>query len=50
MDSGMLLKTGVAIERGLPFIFSNYSMAGAPPRRSLLPERWRCCWPNCWPG
>ena len=29
MDSGTLLKMGVAIERGLPFIFSNYSMAGA---------------------
>jgi len=29
MDSGTLLKMKVAIERGLPFIFSNYSMAGA---------------------
>ena len=29
MDSGTLLKMRVAIERGLPFIFSNYSMAGA---------------------
>ncbi|MBN1449599.1 MAG: trimethylamine methyltransferase family protein [Anaerolineales bacterium] len=29
MDSGTLLKMGAAIERGLPFIFSNYSMAGA---------------------
>ena len=29
MDSGTLLKMQVAIERGLPFIFSNYSMAGA---------------------
>lgn len=29
MDSGTLLKMEVAIERGLPFIFSNYSMAGA---------------------
>ncbi len=29
MDSGTLLKMDVAIERGLPFIFSNYSMAGA---------------------
>jgi len=29
MDAGTLLKMGVAIERGLPFIFSNYSMAGA---------------------
>lgn len=29
MDSGTLLKMEIAIERGLPFIFSNYSMAGA---------------------
>ena len=29
MDSGTLLKMEAAIERGLPFIFSNYSMAGA---------------------
>jgi len=29
MDSGTLLKMSVAIERGLPFIFSNYCMAGA---------------------
>lgn len=29
MDSGTLLKMGIANERGLPFIFSNYSMAGA---------------------
>jgi trimethylamine--corrinoid protein Co-methyltransferase len=29
MDSGTLQKMNVAIERGLPFIFSNYSMAGA---------------------
>ena len=29
MDSGTLLKMRVAVERGLPFIFSNYSMAGA---------------------
>jgi len=29
MNSGTLLKMRVAIERGLPFIFSNYSMAGA---------------------
>jgi len=29
MNSGTLLKMGVAIEHGLPFIFSNYSMAGA---------------------
>jgi trimethylamine--corrinoid protein Co-methyltransferase len=29
MDAGTLLKMQVAIERGLPFIFSNYSMAGA---------------------
>jgi trimethylamine--corrinoid protein Co-methyltransferase len=29
MGSGTLLKMGVAVERGLPFIFSNYSMAGA---------------------
>ena len=29
MNAGTLLKMGVAIERGLPFIFSNYSMAGA---------------------
>jgi trimethylamine--corrinoid protein Co-methyltransferase len=29
MDSGTLLKMEVAVERGLPFIFSNYSMAGA---------------------
>lgn len=29
MDSGTLLKMEVAIERGLPFIFSNFSMAGA---------------------
>jgi trimethylamine--corrinoid protein Co-methyltransferase len=29
MDSGTLLKMGVAVKRGLPFIFSNYSMAGA---------------------
>ncbi|MGB7874223.1 MAG: trimethylamine methyltransferase family protein [Anaerolineales bacterium] len=29
MDSATLLKMEVAIERGLPFIFSNYSMAGA---------------------
>jgi trimethylamine--corrinoid protein Co-methyltransferase len=29
MDSGTLLKMGAAVERGLPFIFSNYSMAGA---------------------
>jgi trimethylamine--corrinoid protein Co-methyltransferase len=28
MNEGTLLKMGVAIERGLPFIFSNYSMAG----------------------
>ena len=28
MDSGTLLKMKVAIERELPFIFSNYSMAG----------------------
>lgn len=29
MDAGTLLKMEAAIERGLPFIFSNYSMAGA---------------------
>jgi trimethylamine--corrinoid protein Co-methyltransferase len=29
MDSGTLLKMQVAIEHGLPFIFSNYSMIGA---------------------
>ena len=29
MDRGTLLKMQVAIERGLPLIFSNYSMAGA---------------------
>jgi trimethylamine---corrinoid protein Co-methyltransferase len=29
MDAGTLLKMQVAIEHGLPFIFSNYSMAGA---------------------
>ncbi|MFZ5818980.1 MAG: trimethylamine methyltransferase family protein [Chloroflexota bacterium] len=29
MDAGTLLKMGAAVERGLPFIFSNYSMAGA---------------------
>jgi len=29
MDSGSLLKMQAAIERGLPFIFSNYSMIGA---------------------
>jgi trimethylamine--corrinoid protein Co-methyltransferase len=29
MDSGSLLKMEAAVERGLPFIFSNYSMAGA---------------------
>jgi trimethylamine--corrinoid protein Co-methyltransferase len=29
MDAGTMLKMGLAIERGLPFIFSNYSMAGA---------------------
>lgn len=29
MDSGTLLKMEMAIERGLPFIFSNFSMAGA---------------------
>jgi trimethylamine---corrinoid protein Co-methyltransferase len=29
MDSGTLLKMEAAIQRGLPFIFSNYSMAGA---------------------
>jgi trimethylamine--corrinoid protein Co-methyltransferase len=29
MDAGTLLKMEVAIERGLPCIFSNYSMAGA---------------------
>ena len=29
MDSGTLLKMDVAIKHGLPFIFSNYSMAGA---------------------
>ena len=29
MDSGTLLKMEAAIGRGLPFIFSNYSMAGA---------------------
>ncbi len=29
MDAGTLLKMEVALERGLPFIFSNYSMAGA---------------------
>ncbi len=29
MDAGTLLKMEVAIQRGLPFIFSNYSMAGA---------------------
>jgi trimethylamine--corrinoid protein Co-methyltransferase len=29
MDAGTLLKMQVAIERELPFIFSNYSMAGA---------------------
>lgn len=29
MNSGTLLKMEMAIERGLPFIFSNYSMAGA---------------------
>ena len=29
MDSGTMLKMGAAIELGLPFIFSNYSMAGA---------------------
>jgi len=29
MDSGTLLKMEAAIARGLPFIFSNYSMAGA---------------------
>lgn len=29
MDSGTLLKLESAIQRGLPFIFSNYSMAGA---------------------
>jgi len=29
MDSGTLLKMRVAIEHGLPFIFSNYSLAGA---------------------
>jgi trimethylamine--corrinoid protein Co-methyltransferase len=28
MNAGTLLKMEVAIERGLPFIFSNYSMAG----------------------
>lgn len=29
MDNGTLLKMDAAIKRGLPFIFSNYSMAGA---------------------
>jgi len=29
MDSGTMLKMEVAIERGIPFIFSNFSMAGA---------------------
>jgi trimethylamine--corrinoid protein Co-methyltransferase len=29
MDSGTLLKMEVAVKRGLPLIFSNYSMAGA---------------------
>jgi len=29
MDTATLLKMRVAIDRGLPFIFSNYSMAGA---------------------
>ena len=29
MNSGTLLKMEVAIERGLPFIFANFSMAGA---------------------
>lgn len=29
MDAGTLLKIQVCIERGLPFIFSNYSMVGA---------------------
>lgn len=29
MDAGTLLKMEIAIQRGLPFIFSNYSMAGA---------------------
>jgi trimethylamine--corrinoid protein Co-methyltransferase len=29
MDAGTLLKMEAAIQRGLPFIFSNYSMAGA---------------------
>ena len=29
MDAGTLLKMGAAVERGLPVIFSNYSMAGA---------------------
>jgi trimethylamine--corrinoid protein Co-methyltransferase len=29
MDAGTLLKMNAAVERGLPFIFSNYSMAGA---------------------
>ena len=29
MDSGTLLKMQTSIERGLPFIFSNYSMIGA---------------------
>lgn len=29
MDSGTLLKMEAALQRGLPFIFSNYSMAGA---------------------
>lgn len=29
MDAGTLLKMETAIQRGLPFIFSNYSMAGA---------------------
>lgn len=29
MDAGTLLKMEAAIRRGLPFIFSNYSMAGA---------------------
>ena len=39
MDAGTLLKMQVSIERGLPFIFSNYSMIGAttpfPPAGSL---------------
>jgi trimethylamine---corrinoid protein Co-methyltransferase len=29
MDAGTLLKMEAAVKRGLPFIFSNYSMAGA---------------------